>query len=290
MRVLIVGGTRFIGAHTARQLTDAGADITVFHRGISENSILPNVRHICDPSAGYPILQFPEAVSATDWDVVIHMVMMGEADGRAVAAFSGRAGRLVMISSGDVYRAYGRLTRYEPGEPDPVPLGEEAPLRGVLFPYRAQVARLGAYAHDYEKILAERAVRDIASLPSAILRLPKVYGPEDNADLATVYGFAAQPHWRWTHGHVENVAHAIVLAATHEAAPGRIYNVGEAHTPTMGERLAQLPSRAQPSQAPPPFDFRQSMICDTSRIRDELGYRELLNEADAMRVLAASAR
>lgn len=26
-----------------------------------------------------------------------------------------------------------------------------------------------------------------------ILRLPKVYGPEDNGNLATVYGFAAVP-------------------------------------------------------------------------------------------------
>ena len=220
---------------------------------------------------------------------MILMVTMGEADAQVASdCFAGRAGRLVLISIGDVYRAYGRLTGHEPGPPDPVPLTEEAPLRGVLYPYRAQAAALGAYAQDYEKILAERIVRE-GALPSTILRLPKVYGPEDNSRLATVYGFASQPHWRWTHGHVTNVAAAIVLAATHPAAAGRTYNVGEAATPTMGERLARLPAR-EAKGAEPPFDYRQDMNVDTSRIREELGFTEQIDEAAAMRALAEKSR
>ena len=283
-RILIVGGTRFIGAHAARQMVEAGADVTVFHRGKSDNPILPPVAHIRDAAAEYPITRYPDAIAKADWDVVVHMVMMGEADARAaIEAFAGRAGRLVMISSGDVYRAYGRLTGQEPGPPEPVPLTEEAPLRSALYPYRAQAAKLGAYAQDYEKVLAERVVRESA-LPTAILRLPKVYGPEDNADLATIYAFASRPEWRWTHGHVDNVARAIVLAATHRKAPGRTYNVGEAATPTMGERLARPPAR--PMRQPPPFHFEQDIAYDTSRIRGELGFAELLDEGAAMLALA----
>jgi len=284
MRILIIGGTRFIGAHAARQLVEAGAEVTVFHRGKSEAALPAEVRHIRDALAEYPIARFPDAAAKADWDVVVHMVMMGEADGRAAAeTFAGRAGRLVMISSGDVYRAYGRVTGHEPGPPDPVPLTEDAPLRTALYPYRAQAAQLGAYAQDYEKILAEAVTREAAT-PSAILRLPKVYGPEDNANLATVYGFAAAPQWRWTHGHVANVARAIVLAATHPKAAGRTFNVGEAHTPTMGERLARLPPR--PARKPPPFHFEQDMACDTGRIRAELGFAEIVDETEAMRSLA----
>ncbi|MEJ0025203.1 MAG: NAD-dependent epimerase/dehydratase family protein [Rhizomicrobium sp.] len=288
-RVLIVGGTRFIGAHVARRLFDAGAAVTVFHRGTTDNPILPPVMHIRDPSAEYPIAAYPEAVRARDWDVVVLMVTMGEADARAaVDCFTGRTERLVLISSGDVYRAYGRLTGHEPGPPDPVPLTEDAPLRGALYPYRAQAAALGAYARDYEKILAEIVLRE-AVLPSTILRLPKVYGPEDNAGLATVYGFASQPHWRWTHGHVDNVAAAIALAAGHPAAAGRTYNVGEAATPTMGERLARLPGRGGGGLAPP-FDYRQDMAVDTGRIRKELGFSEPMDEDDAMQRLAEKSR
>ncbi|HEX4303883.1 MAG TPA: NAD-dependent epimerase/dehydratase family protein [Rhizomicrobium sp.] len=283
-RILIVGGTRFIGAHAARQLVETGAEVTVLHRGQSESPLPAAVRHIRDPRAAYPITEFPDAAVRQDWNVVIHMVMMGEADAQAAAsAFEGRAGRLVMISSGDVYRAYGRLTGHEPGPPDPVPLTEDAPLRGVLYPYRAQAEEMGAYAHDYEKILAERVTRE-AALSSVILRLPKVYGSDDNGDLATIYAFASQPRWRWTHGHVENVACAIVLAATHPAAPGRTYNVGEAVTPSMGERLAHLP--AKPARRAPPFRYEQDMVIDTTRIRAELGFCEVLEESAAMWALA----
>ena len=288
MRVLVIGGTRFIGAHTVRRLVDAGADVTVFHRGKSEGPALPDsVVHIRDPLAEYPILRFPTSVTAATWDAVIHMVMMGEADAQAAAdAFAGAAGRMVMISSGDVYRAYGRLTGHEPGPVDPVPLAEEAPLRSALYPYRAQAARLGAYAHDYEKILAERVTCE-GQTPSVILRLPKVYGPEDNANLATVYGFAAEPRWRWTHGHVGNVARAIELAATNPAASG-IYNVGEERTPTMGERLARLPPAKDVPPRLPPFRFAQDMVVDTSRIRTELGFVDVVDEADAMRALVSA--
>jgi nucleoside-diphosphate-sugar epimerase len=241
------------------------------------------VEHICSPHAEYPIVEFPKALKR-DWDVVIHMVAMGEADaGAAAKAFDGRAGRMVLISSGDVYRAYGRLTGFEPGPPDPVPLSEDAPLRSRLYLYRGKEAALGAYAHDYEKILAERAVMDSAS-PWTVLRVPKVYGPEDNADLRTVYMAASHPEWRWTHGHVDNVAAAIAVAACSPVAANGIYNVGEAFTPTMGERLAGLPPG--PDVAAPPFDFSQSLVMDTRRNRDELGYRDLLDETTAMQALA----
>lgn len=282
MRVLVIGGTRFIGAHAVRCLHGRGGEITVLHRGRTTNPILPDVDHIVDPDADYPITAFPAAVRR-DWDIVVHMVAMGEADARAaVETFSGRAGRLVLVSSCDVYRAYGRLTRSEPGPPEPVPLAEDAPLRSVFYPYRGMEAQIGAYAHDYEKVLAERALQKAAGLDWTILRLPKVYGPRDNGDLGTVYGFAAVPDWRWTHGHVRNVADAIATAALHPAARNAVFNVGEAATPTTGERLAELPKRAGERPEPPPFDFRQDLVIDTSRIRRELGYWDVVDERSAM--------
>jgi nucleoside-diphosphate-sugar epimerase len=86
--------------------------------------------------------------------------------------------------------------------------------------------------------------------------------------------------------HVENVAAAIALAATHPAADRRVYNVGEDETPTMGERLARPPTRPGQAPEPPPFDCAQSIIYDTSRIRKELGFREVVGEAEAMAELA----
>lgn len=291
MRALFIGGTRFIGAHAARAMHEQGADVTVFHRGRSENPLVADLKHIRDAAAEYPISRFPREIMDTDWDVVVHMVAMGETDTRAaVEALRGRFGRIVLISSGDVYRAYGRLIGIEPGPPDPVPLTEDSPLRSCLYPYRTRETKAGplAHAHDYEKLLAEQSVMQASERGWTVLRLPKVYGPEDNADLATIYGFASEPNWRWTHGHVANVAEAIALAATHPSADSRVYNVGEESTPTMGERLAKLPKLAKELPAPPAMNFDQHMVCDTSRIRLELGYRDLMAEAEAMWALAAA--
>lgn len=286
MRALVIGGTRFIGAHVVRQLYDRGAAVTVFHRGSSDNSILPDVEHVCDPCAAYPITGFPEALRQ-DWDVVVHMVGMGSADAQAaVRAFAGRAGRLLLVSSSDVYLAYGRLTKVEPGPAEPVPLSEDAPLRSTLFPYRGMESQLGEYARNYDKILAEQAVRVSADLEWTILRLPKVYGPEDNGDLATIYGFAAVSAWRWTHGHVQNVAAAIVACSEHAGARNTIFNVGEETTPSMGERLAMLPDRNARPPDPPLFDFDQPLVLDTARIRSVIGYREIVDERSAMLDLA----
>jgi len=289
MKVLMIGGTRFIGAHVVRHLHDAGADVVVFHRGSSTNPILPKVEHVLDPSAAYPVTAFPDQLRR-DWDVVIHMVAMGHADTEVAArTFEGRTQRLVLISSCDVYRAYGRLTKSEPGPPDPIPLSENAPLRSVLYPYRGMEVQLGAFARDYDKTLAEKAVQSARELGWTILRLPKGYGPEDNGDLSTVYGFARAPEWRWTHGHVDNVAAAIATAATHPNAHNEIFNVGEERTPTMGERLARLPARTGEPPELPPFDYRQSLDTETAKIRRCLGYTEVVDERSAMNDLALAA-
>jgi nucleoside-diphosphate-sugar epimerase len=152
-----------------------------------------------------------------------------------------------------------------------------------LYPYRKQAKSAADWVDDYEKILVEREILGNPDLPGVILRLPKVYGPGNNADLATVYGFRHQPQWRWTHGYVENVAAAIVLAAGHPAASGRIYNVGEASTPTVGERLACLPPSSIPADESTQFDMAQDIAYDTSNIRAELGYAEHVSYEEGLR-------
>jgi len=284
MNILVIGGTRFIGAHVARQLADAGHAVTVYHRGEHETQLPDSVRHVRRPEAAMPVRNFPPELLIPGPDVVVHMIAMGDADARAaVDFFAGRSERLVWISSGDVYLAYGRFTGVEPGPVVPGLLNETAPLRTVLHPYRDTTKPAEDIVNIYDKILVERIAFSDATLPATVLRLPKVYGSEDNADLATVYGFRDHPQWRWTHGYVENVARAIVLAALSSAAVGRIYNVGEEYTPTIAERLAKLPPSSVPDNSNPKLNFQQDIAYDTSRIRAELGYAELVREDEAMR-------
>jgi nucleoside-diphosphate-sugar epimerase len=290
MNVVVIGGTRFIGAHLVRQLVDHGHSVTVYHRGEHEAELPSSVRHVRRAEAAMPVRSFPDELLTPRPDVVIHMMAMGEADAvAAVKFFRGHTARMVWISSGDVYLAYGRFTGSEPGPVEAGLLNEESPLRTVLYPYRDPTKPPTDIANVYEKILVERVALRERDLPGTVSRLPKVYGSGDKGDLATVYGFRNHPQWRWTHGYVENVAAAIVLAALHPAAVGRIYNVGEEHTPTMAERLARLPESSVPINTDPKFNFEQDIAYDTTRIRKELGYREIVDEEEAMRATAIKA-
>lgn len=283
MHILMIGGTRFIGPYVVRRLVAEGHAVTVYHRGETEAELPAQVRHIHDPAAAMPVLSFPADVLEMPVDVVVHMTPMSERDARAaVDAFRGRAARLVAVSSGDVYRAYGRFTGLEPGPIEEGPLTESSPLRAVFYPYRAQAKSPDDWVYSYEKILVEQAVLGEPELPGVVLRLPKVYGPGDNAVLATMYAFRDHPGWRWTHGYVENVAEGIVLAACHPAAAG-VYNVGEKYTPTIAERLAQLPSSSNVAPSAMPANFDQDIVYDTGRIRRELGYAEPVGYDESLR-------
>ena len=290
MRVLVIGGTRFIGPRVVRRLVKVGHEVGVFYRGAHEVTLPTVVRRFKDRRAAIPVTQIPAELRAFAPDIVVHMIAMGERDAEAARkAFLGTARRIVALSSGDVYRAYGIFKGCDDGPLESQLLTESSPLRTKLFPYRTQQTPRAALEYYYEKILAERAMAADSKLPATILRLPKVYGPEDNANLATVYGFRNHPDWRWTHAYVENVAQAVVQAVENDRASGRTYNLGEEITPTVAERLAYLPPNPNVPLSDPRANFAQNIAFDTSLIRAELNYREDIDEKESMIRIAAAA-
>jgi nucleoside-diphosphate-sugar epimerase len=46
MRILVIGGTRFIGLATVCHLSQQGHDIAVFHRGQTQPALPPGVQQI----------------------------------------------------------------------------------------------------------------------------------------------------------------------------------------------------------------------------------------------------
>jgi nucleoside-diphosphate-sugar epimerase len=309
MRVLIIGGTAFIGPHVVRSLVSGGHEVTIFHRGEHEPELPDSVRHVHSASARFPVLDFPSELISGKPDVVLHMVAMGERDAQAVVqAFRGVAQRLVVLSSGDVYAAYGVLIGSETGFSQSTLLREDSALRNNLYPYRKMAKDPDDWVYHYEKTLVERVTLSHPRLPGTVLRLPAVYGPGDSNHRFFSYLKRMhdrrpailldqdQAHWHWSHGYVENVASAITLAVADDRASGQIYNVGEELVPSTAERLRQLaklarwtgeiitlPRASLPSHLLDAYNYSLDLAYCTSRIRNELGYREVVSVDEGLR-------
>ena len=306
MRILVIGGTRFIGPHVVRYLSAEGHEVVLFHRGHTEADLPVEVKHIRGDRER--LADSADELRGCAPQVVLDMIAATEQDAQSVmSTFRGVAQRIVALSSQDVYRAYGVLIGIESGPTEPVPLSEDAPLRRKLYPYRDQAAGPDDRSYHYEKILAERAFMSDPELPGTVLRLPMVYGPRDRQHRLFEFlkrmddrrpaillgeGLAA---WRWTRGYVENVAAAVALAVTDQRATGRIYNVGETDALSMADwvgeigraagwngEVAVVPEGRLPPHLTAHVDTAQHLVADTGRMRRELGYDEPVSRGDGL--------
>jgi nucleoside-diphosphate-sugar epimerase len=305
MRILVIGGTGFIGSHLVRQLAQMGHSVSIFHRG-STPADLP-ARSILGERRDLAAIR-PEA------DVVIDLILSSGAQAESLMkTFRGVAGRVLAASSMDVYRACGILHGSEEGPLEPVPLTEDSPLRTNLRTYPPEQVKMlqklfGWLDDEYDKIPVERAILSDPQLPGTVLRLPMIYGPGDH--LRRFYpvlkriddgrrfilleeGWAA---WRSPRGYVENVAAALALAVVSQRAAGRVYNVAE--TPAFSEldwagkiaeaagwdgELITLPKERMPPHLAQPGNSAQHWEADSTRIRRDLGYQELAPLDEAIR-------
>jgi nucleoside-diphosphate-sugar epimerase len=304
MRVLVVGGTVFIGPPVVRRLVALGHKVTLFHRGEHEHDDLSDVVHIHGDRA--QTAAFADEFARQQPDVVLDMRPMTERDARSLlTAVRGATRRIVAVSSVDVYRAYGRLHGSEPGGIEPMPITEESPLREQLYPYRGE--REDAGFDDYDKIPVERAYLGDREIAGTIVRLPAVHGEGDyqhrlmmellrfDAGRPFVLYPAEAEHWRWPRAYVGNVAEAIVLAVADERAAGRIYNAPCDPPLTQPEWLRAcgdqagwrgdvigVPAVHLPQHLAQPVNYAQSMVIDSARIREELGYNDPFTTGDGI--------
>jgi len=296
-----------MGPHVIRSLVAEGHLVTVFTRGNLRPELPTDVQCVTGDYKKLP--EYRDQFHGLAPEVVLDMIPITEQDAlNVVTTFRGIARRLVVISSQDVYLAWGYVTDKDRGPVDPH-ITEDSPLRESRYQYRGR--KLPIYTEwdleNYDKILVERAFQIDPELPATILRLPMVYGPGDPGHRVFPYlkrmddGRAVIPieqsaaRWRAPQGYVEDIGLAIALAVINGASIGRVYNIAEPDVRStadfireIGEavgwkgQIIELPRGALPG----PWDayrMDQHVVTDSSRIRRDLGYQEIIPRTEALR-------
>ena len=303
MRFVVIGGSGFIGPYIIRELVRQGHQVTLIHRGNARPSLPPSVERI--PTDRNKLRIHRKKFEQLKPDAVIDIILSDERQAKdLMETFQGIAGRVIALSSQDVYRAYGVLLGSEPGPPQPTPLTEDSELRTKLHPYQPEQLRMaqsvfGWITEDYDKIPVEQAVLGDGRLPGTVIRLPMVYGPGDPLHrlFPIVKRIADGRHAilleeknakvRLPRGYVENVAAAVALAATSPGAAGRIYNIampenfselewaqkiGQAMTWTGP--VVSVPTDQAPKHLHTLMNTEQDWAVSSARIREELRFVE----------------
>jgi nucleoside-diphosphate-sugar epimerase len=306
MKILIIGGTNFIGPPVVRRLAAMGHEVSIFHRGKTTIDLPPNVQEILGDRThlGEMKSQFQQLAP----EVVVDMIAYTEQDAITLMnTFEGIAQRVVVISSIDVYRAYDVLWGKE-SNVVPVPLTENSPLRQQLYPYREMPSKPINVPIDYEKILVEQVVMGERDFPGTILRFPMVYGCRDfrhrlysylqrmNDNRPVLVLSESIARWRASYGYVENMAEAIALAVINENATGRIYHVADLEILTEAERITKIgkivgwrgkvivvPEQQLPQDWKLSLNIEQDWFIDSTCIRQELEYQEIVPLDEALR-------
>ncbi len=285
MRVLIIGGNRFVGRHLVQKLLAGGHEVVLFNRGQHPAPVDPEVRVIHGDRKQHELLR--EKLAGESFDAVVDMVAYDAADVEgAVRALHGRTGRYLLVSTASVY----------PIGTCPVPIRETDPL--VDDPQNA---------YGYHKVMAERTAmeaHEASGFPATIIRFPAVYGPYDpqarewyfirrlldrRSQILLPDGGLSVQH----RDHAANLADQMILLLKSPQTIGQIYNSGHRQlipyrslvkmaAEIVGQEieLYSVPAPKLPWSIPlaEPIHFLQ-----TTERMEALGYQEHFNLREGLR-------
>ena len=285
MKVVVFGGTRFIGRAIVEELAGAGHDVLIVHRGKLEPDDMPPVRHL--HAERMELGAHRDELAAFKPDAAVDCRALTRADSEAVLGALPGGLRLVVISSVDVYRAFGALN--DDRETDPVPLDESSPVRPDRYPYRGKMPGMDEYDKlDVEDVYVARGATSV--------RLPMVYGEHDyqlreefilrrvRAGRRRIpFGSGS---WLACRAYVRDVARGVHLVLKTPAAAGQVLNLCEDRTYSMRmwsrmildaagseAELVRVADELLPEDLKPTGTMTQHILASAQKARSMLGWK-----------------
>ncbi|HEX2202382.1 MAG TPA: NAD-dependent epimerase/dehydratase family protein [Longimicrobium sp.] len=163
MKLLVLGGTRFVGRFMVEAALERGHRVTLFNRGKTDPEGVPGAEHLTgDRTEGL------DALAGRTWDAVIDSSGYAAKHVRASAgALAGAVGRYVFVSTISVYSDFAR-----PG------MDEDGP---VFDPDFESLDRAGD-RYGPMKVACERVVEGVYGDRALVVRPGIVAGPDDYTD------------------------------------------------------------------------------------------------------------
>jgi 2'-hydroxyisoflavone reductase len=162
MRILVVGGTKFVGRHFVAAALAAGHELTLLHRGTSGPDLFPQAEHLlADRNGDLSVLAGREFDATVDVSAYLPRQVSSLA-----SALDGRGGHHLFVSTVSVYAP--------PLGPN---ISESAPL---LAPADADVVEVTDDTYGPLKVASELTAADRYGAALSIVRPTYVVGPHDH--------------------------------------------------------------------------------------------------------------
>ncbi|MBM4188493.1 MAG: NAD-dependent epimerase/dehydratase family protein [Gemmatimonadetes bacterium] len=188
LKILVLGGTGFIGPHMVRRARERGHTITLFNRGRSNDDLFPDLETLIGDRDGKL-----DALKGRKWDAVIDTSGYVPRHVRDSAnLLKGNADQYLFISTVAVYADFKK-----PG------ITEDYPGGAMADP---TFERVTGESYGPMKVLAEKAVQEAFPTGAIIVRPGYIVGPGDSTD-------------RWTYWPVRVAAGGELLAPGEPSYP-----------------------------------------------------------------------
>ena len=169
LRILILGGTGFIGQHQVRYAQQRGHKVTLFNRGRTNPGLFPDVEKL----AGDRAVGDYAALKGREWDVVIdNPTTIPRWVRQAAEAVKGQAKQYVFVSTLSVYATN-----------DTPDMDETAPVATTTEPESEDARRL----YGPLKALSEKEAEKAFPGRATIIRPGLIVGPGDLSDRFTYW-------------------------------------------------------------------------------------------------------